>query len=62
MLGKLKQQRRIAVRYDKTLLSFESFLNLAAMRRRLKSFPREPETSFRMKHHQSVCSILAEAA
>ncbi|MBB6425174.1 hypothetical protein [Sphingopyxis sp. JAI128] len=36
--GKLKQQRRIATRYDKTLLSFESFLNLAATRLWLKSF------------------------
>ena len=34
MFSKLKQQRRIATRYDKTLLSFESFLNLAAMLRR----------------------------
>lgn len=32
MFGKLKQQRRIATRYDKTVLSFESFLNLAAAR------------------------------
>jgi transposase len=31
MFGKLKQQRRIATRYDKTVLSFESFLNLAAI-------------------------------
>ena len=38
MLGKLKQQRRIATRYDKTILSFESFLNLAAARLWLKSF------------------------
>lgn len=30
MLGKLKQQRRIATRHDKTVLSFESFLNAAA--------------------------------
>ncbi|GAA5063147.1 IS5 family transposase [Erythrobacter westpacificensis] len=30
MFGKLKQQRRIATRYGKTILSFESFLNLAA--------------------------------
>src|SRR3546814_19301333 len=29
MFGKLKQQRRIHTRYDKTILSFESFLNLA---------------------------------
>jgi transposase len=36
--GKLKQQRRIATRYDKTVLSFESFLNLAAARLWLKSF------------------------
>lgn len=26
MFGKLKQQRRIATRYDKTILSFESWL------------------------------------
>ncbi|WP_297775856.1 IS5 family transposase [uncultured Roseovarius sp.] len=32
MFGKLKQQRRIATRNDKTALSFESFLNLAAAR------------------------------
>ena len=38
MFGKLKQQRRIATRYDKTILSFESFLNLAAARLWLKTF------------------------
>jgi transposase len=38
MFGKLKQQRRIATRYDKTVLSFESFLNLVAARLWLKSF------------------------
>jgi transposase len=38
IFGKLKQQRRIATRYDKTVLSFESFLNLAAARLGLKSF------------------------
>ena len=38
MFGKLKQQRRIATRYDKTVLSFESFLNLAAARLWLKAF------------------------
>ena len=38
MFGKLKQQCRIATRYDKTVLSFESFLNLAAARLCLKSF------------------------
>nr|WP_241657552.1 transposase [Aurantiacibacter suaedae] len=37
MFCKLKQQRRIATRYDKTVLSFESFLNLAAARLSLKS-------------------------
>lgn len=31
-----KQQRRIATRYDETVLSFESFLNLAASRLWLK--------------------------
>lgn len=38
MFGILKQQRRIATRYDKTTLSFASFLNLAAARLWLKSF------------------------
>ena len=37
MFGKLKQQRRIVTRYDKTILSFESLLNLAATRLWLKS-------------------------
>lgn len=41
MFGKLKQQRRIATRYDKSVLSFESFLNLAAVRLWLKSFVNE---------------------
>ena len=38
MFGMLKQQRRIATRYDKNILSFESFFNLAAARLWLKSF------------------------
>jgi len=38
MFGKLKQQRRIATRYDKTVLSFESFLNRAAARLWPQSF------------------------
>jgi transposase len=38
MFCQLKQQRRIATRYDKTVLSFESFLNLADSRLWLKSF------------------------
>lgn len=38
MFAKLKQHRRIATRYDKTVLSFESFVNLAATRLWLKSF------------------------
>lgn len=36
MFGKLKQRRRIAIRYDKTVLSFESFLNLAPACLRLR--------------------------
>jgi transposase len=32
IFGKLKKQRRIVTRYDKNVLSFESFLNLAATR------------------------------
>ncbi len=38
MFGHLKINRAIATRYDKTVLSFESFLNLAAARLWLKSF------------------------
>lgn len=38
MFGFLKHQRRIATRYDKTALSFASFLNLAAIRRWLRHF------------------------
>ena len=38
MFGKLKQQQRIAIRSDKTVLFFESFLNLAAGRLWLKFF------------------------
>ena len=33
-----KKTQRLATRYDKTILSFESFLNLAAARLWLKSF------------------------
>ena len=35
---RIKQFRRIATRYDKTALSFVSFLNLAAIRRWLPNF------------------------
>jgi transposase len=38
MFGHLKQFRRIATRYDKTALSFASFLNLAAIRKWLPDF------------------------
>lgn len=38
MSGKLKQQHCIATRFDKTVLSFENFLKLAAVRLSLKSF------------------------
>ncbi len=38
MFGKPKQQGRIATRYDKTVLSFKSFLNPAAVQIWLKSF------------------------
>ena len=31
MFGKLKLQRRVAIRHDKTVLYFDSFLNLAAV-------------------------------
>lgn len=38
MFGHLKHQRRIAIRYEKTSLSFASFLNLAAIRKWLPHF------------------------
>jgi hypothetical protein len=38
MFGKLKLQRRIATRYDKIVLSFDGFLNLAAVCLWLKPF------------------------
>ncbi len=39
MLGNLKWQRRIATRYDKTILSFEIFLNLTAARLWMRLLP-----------------------
>ena len=42
MFGKLKQQRRIATRYDKTVLSFENFFNRAAARLWLKFLSKRP--------------------
>ncbi|KXV15045.1 transposase [Gluconobacter oxydans] len=38
MFNRLKQMRRIATRYDKTALSFNSFLNIAAAKLWIKSF------------------------
>ncbi|MBS1068258.1 IS5 family transposase, partial [Gluconobacter cerinus] len=38
MFNRLKQMRRIATRYDKTALSFMSFLNIAAARLWIRSF------------------------
>ncbi len=38
MFNRLKQMRRIATRYDKTAMSFMSFLNLAAARHWIRSF------------------------
>ncbi|MBF0851958.1 transposase, partial [Gluconobacter sp. R75690] len=38
MFNRLKQMRRIAARYDKTALSFMSFLNIAAARLWISSF------------------------
>lgn len=38
MFGKLRQECRIATRYNKTILSFESFLKIAAKRLWLESF------------------------
>jgi len=48
--AKLKQQRRIATRYDKIPLSFGSFLNSAATRSWLKSFvsTASPNRGFRI--------------
>lgn len=41
MFGYLKHMRRIGTRYEKTALSFASFLNLAAIRRWLGSKPNQ---------------------
>ena len=38
MFGQFKQFRRVATRYDKTALSFASFLNLAAIRKSMPHF------------------------
>jgi len=38
MFNRLKQMRRIATRYDKTALSFMSFLNITAARLLIRSF------------------------
>ncbi len=38
MFNKLKQSRRIATRYDKIALSFESSLNLPSVRLWIKSY------------------------
>ncbi|MFT8612097.1 MAG: hypothetical protein ABF727_05585 [Gluconobacter oxydans] len=38
MFNRLKQMRRIATCYDKTALSFMSFLNIAAARLWIRSF------------------------
>jgi Transposase DDE domain len=37
MFGKLKQQRRSVTRYDKTVLTFESFLNIPRFRRQTRT-------------------------
>ena len=42
LFNKLKHFRRIATRYDKTALSFMSFLNIAAINLRLKWISKEP--------------------
>lgn len=42
MFNRLKQMRRIATRYDKTALSFMSFLNLAAVKIWIKFFVNTP--------------------
>ena len=49
MFAKLKQQRRIATRYDKTTLSFESFLKLTVARLWSKSFVNNDSTCQRYK-------------
>lgn len=45
MFGFLGHQRRIATRYDKTALSFASFLNIAAARLCLKSYVSRTQAS-----------------
>lgn len=52
MFGKLKQHRGIATRYDKTVLSFGSFLNLAATRLWLKSFV----NAAKWRHDARLCT------
>ncbi|MFT9291744.1 transposase [Gluconobacter oxydans] len=42
MFNHLKQMRRIATRYDKTALSFISFLNIAAARLWIRTFVNVP--------------------
>jgi transposase len=42
MFNRLKQARRIATRYEKTALSFLSFLNIAAARLWLKHYVNRP--------------------
>ena len=42
MFNRLKQSRRIATRYDKTALSFLSFLNIAASRIWMKNYVNRP--------------------
>lgn len=38
MIGKLKQSRRVATRYDKTMSSFRGFVTLAAIKLWLPTF------------------------
>ena len=38
MIGKLKQSRRVATRYDKTISSFRGFITLAAIKLWLPTF------------------------
>lgn len=42
LFNRLKQNRRIATRYDKTKLSFEAFLTLAALKDWLRPFVNTP--------------------
>lgn len=54
MFNRLKHFRRIATRYDKTALSFRSFLNIAAAKIWLPSFVNRSYTPNNLKSHRDL--------